>query len=243
MIEIPALAAVLLLGSVNMFSNRMRVFENVPRHTFLSAASGAAVAFVLLQLLPSISKGQEALSQATQTGVFSFLERHAYLLMLVSVLVFYGLEKAARVSSTSRPQEKGSTPGPAVFWLHMITFGVMNILVGYLMIHRHETLQALLLFSLAMFVKFIINDNSLHASHKEGYDRIGRWLLAGAVVFGWAVGYVFKLPNVGPAMLQALLAGAVLLNVFKEELPSEKQGKLLPFALGAAAYAALLMVL
>ncbi|MEJ7931457.1 hypothetical protein WG922_15890 [Ramlibacter sp. AN1015] len=243
-IQLAALAAVLVLACVHVFSNRLRVFQNVPRHKFLSAAGGAAVAFVVLQLLPGISKGQETLVQASEGGIFWFLDRHAYLLMLASVLLFYGLEKAARTSRSSRKEQSESDrPGPAVFWLHMATFGVMNVLVGYLMIHRHETIQALVLFFLAMLVKFLINDNSLHAAHKAGYDRLGRWLLAGAVVVGWGTGYVYTVPNVGPAVLQALLAGAVLLNVFKEELPSEKKGKLLPFALGAVAYAGLLVTL
>jgi hypothetical protein len=83
--------------------------------------------------------------------------------------------------------------------------------------------QALLLFFGAMLVKFIINDRSLHEAHKEGYDRLGRWLLAAAVLLGWSVGYFFTLPNFGTAVLQAFLAGGVLLNVFKEELPSEKK--------------------
>lgn len=185
MIEVYALVAALALGSVHAFSNRLRVFDGLPRHQFLSLASGLAVAFVVLQLLPSISQGQKTLEAVTQGSAFTFLERHAYLIMLLSLILFYSLEKIARSSRSKQKQaNKGDKTTVGVFWLHMATFGVMNVLVGYLLIYRHNTLQALSLFSIAMLVKFIINDHSLHDAHKEGYDKIGRWVLAAAVLLG-----------------------------------------------------------
>jgi hypothetical protein len=82
MIKIYALIATIALASVHVFSNRLHMLDGVPRHRFLSAASGMVVAFVVLQLLPGISQGQQAISKAVQGGTFSFLERHAYLIML-----------------------------------------------------------------------------------------------------------------------------------------------------------------
>lgn len=51
------------------------------------------------------------------------------------------------------------------------------------------------------------------------------------------------MPAMGPAVLQSFLAGGVLLNVFKEELPSEQQARAFPFAVGAVAFALLLISL
>jgi hypothetical protein len=42
-------------------------------------------------------------------------------------------------------------------------------------------------------------------------------------------------------ILFAFVAGGVILNVLKEELPEERQSKFWAFALGAAIYAALLV--
>lgn len=236
-----ALAAALALALVHVLSNVLRTLDGVPRKALLSAASGTAVAFVLLQLLPGLNKQQQTLQEAAQ-GLFDAFERHIYLVVLASIIVFYALEKLARSS-----QEKNrSSGGPdatesSVFWLHILTFAAMNVLVGYLLIKRHETWSALAVFSGAMLVKFIINDHSLHQLHKEGYDRTGRWLLAAAVLAGWVLGYLDLLPKIGPAILQGILAGAVLLNVFKEELPAESRSRLWPFALGAAAYSLVLV--
>lgn len=92
-----------------------------------------------------------------------------------------------------------------------------------------------------MGLKFVVNDHALHAKHGDRYDAIGRWLLAGAVFVGFGLRYMYRFPDVVPVILQALLAGAVILNVLREELPAERQSRYWPFAIGAAAYAALLI--
>ena len=50
------------------------------------------------------------------------------------------------------------------------------------------------------------------------------------------------LSEVITGFLFAFLAGGVTLNVLKEELPEERQSRFWPFLLGAAGYAALLLV-
>lgn len=241
MSPIYSLIAAVLLASVHVFSNALRLLDGVPRNRFLSIAGGMAVAFVILQLLPGLSAGQRAIAEAVPAPL-GFLERHVYILVLLSLLVFYGLERLAKSSRRGqRIAGRLDATTPAVFWLHILTFAVMNVLIGYLLIRRHETLQALALFFTAMLLKFVVNDHGLHEDHKTAYDRVGRWILAGAVLLGWLVGFGFDPPAVTPAMLQAILAGAVLLNVFKEELPEERQGRLWAFALGALGYAVLLL--
>ena len=236
-----ALAAAVALALVHVFSNMLRTLDGIPRNRFLSAASGIAVACVVLQLLPALSKRQEVLEKAAQ-GLMGAFERHVYLVVLASIILFYGLEKLARSSRDRNRRSGGADATEAgVFWIHISTFAAMNVLIGYLLITRHDTWSALAVFSGAMLVKFLINDHSLHQLHKEGYDRFGRWLLAGAVILGWAVGYLDLMPQIGPAILQGIVAGAVLLNVFKEELPAESKSRLWPFGLGAAAYGVLLV--
>ena len=44
-------------------------------------------------------------------------------------------------------------------------------------------------------------------------------------------------------MLFAFLAGGIVLNVLKEELPRERKSRFWAFALGTVAYAALLLTL
>ena len=95
----------------------------------------------------------------------------------------------------------------------------------------------------AMFVKFVVSDRALHRIHKDPYDRIGRWLLVAAVAVGWLVGYLGSLGGIGPAAIQAFVAGGVLLNVCSEELPNDQHGRLRTFTAAALIFGSLLMFL
>jgi zinc transporter ZupT len=90
-----------------------------------------------------------------------------------------------------------------------------------------------------MALHFVVNDHGLRENHKHSYDRIGRWLLT-VIILGWAIGYRTEIHQAAIALLFSFLAGGVVLNVLKEELPEERRSKFWGFALGAALYAALL---
>ena len=88
-----------------------------------------------------------------------------------------------------------------------------------------------------MALHFVVNDHGLREQHKNSYLRTGRWVLAGAIFLGWVVGLLSEIPEVGIAVLTAFLAGGVVLNVLKEELPEERESRFWASALGGAFYA------
>ncbi|MEW5926064.1 MAG: hypothetical protein AB1941_01125 [Gemmatimonadota bacterium] len=240
---LPTLLAAAGLASVHVFSQRLRILDGVPRSWFLSVAGGMAVAFVVLRLLPALGQGQETLSRTVDGTPFSFLQSHVYLAVLFSMIVFYGADGLAMESKEENQQEgEGESTGVPVFWLNLSVFATMNALIGYLLLHNQErSLQALVLFFIAMTLKFIVNDHALHSKHQEKYDNLGRWLLAGAVFLGWEIRYLSQFPEYVPIILQALLAGAVSLNVLREELPPERKSRYWAFGAGAIVYSALLL--
>ena len=94
-----------------------------------------------------------------------------------------------------------------------------------------------------MALHFVVNDHGLREHHKDAYLRTGRRVLAAAIIFGWVVGLLTEIPELAIAVLTAFLAGGVVMNVLKEELPEERESHFWAFALGAAFYAALLLAL
>ena len=203
------------------------------------------MAYVFLHILPELQLTQEHLSEAA--GVTPWIEHHAYLVALAGLSLFYGLERVVSSSQRETDAEPGlgpgeTTTGPGVFWLHMASFAVYNALVGYLLVHREEQdLRGLLLFVVAMALHFLVNDHALRHDHRDTYRRVGRWMLAAAILAGWVVGQAVALDEAATGVLFAFLAGGIVLNVLKEELPDERKSRFLPFALGAAVYAGLLM--
>ncbi|HEV2092161.1 MAG TPA: hypothetical protein VGR18_03235 [Rubrobacter sp.] len=242
MIPLLSLVLVAALAAVHLFSGRMRFLNASPRSRWLSAAGGVSVAYVFVHLLPDLAEEQETLREAVGEG-FTFIEYHVYLVALVGLAAFYGLERAAKLSRGKRRRTGGGdATGAGVFWLHTTSFALYNALIGYLMLHREEPgAGSLILFAFAMGVHFVVNDFGLREDHKGAYERAGRWVLAAAVLAGWAVGLLFEISEAALAVLFAFLAGGVVMNVLKEELPEERESRFWVFALGAALYSAVLL--
>jgi zinc transporter ZupT len=234
----------LALASVHLFSGKLRLLRKTPRDRWLSIGSGVSVAYVFIHILPELNLAQQTIESSLETAL-SFLEHHVYLVALLGLAVFYGLERYA-IESRQRNQKvgKGDVTSSGVFWIHITSFAVYNALIGYLLLHREEKgIQSLFLFFFAMALHFVVNDYGLREHHKAIYDRIGRWILAAAIIVGWVIGSATVIDRAAVAVLFAFLAGGVVLNVLKEELPEERESRFWSFALGAGAYAILLLAL
>ena len=242
LVSLTALLAV-GLAAIHLYSGRMRFLDVLPRSRWLSVAGGISVAYVFVHLLPDLAEEQETIREAAGEG-FNFLEYHVYLVALIGLAAFYGLERSAK-TSRRRKRSAGDedSTGAGVFWVHAASFTVYNALIGYLLLHREEPgVWSLILFAFAMGVHFVVNDYGLRRDHKGTYDRIGRWVLAAGILAGWVVGLFFEVSEAAIAVLFGFLAGSVIMNVLKEELPEDHESRFWAFALGAAAYAVVLLV-
>jgi zinc transporter ZupT len=237
-----ALAAV-LLAAVHVFAGKLRFLEGIPRSRWLSLAGGISVAYVFARLLPELAEAQERLGE-TAGGFFARLEDHAYLLALSGLALFYGVERVTvRSRDTRRDREGRDAAGGPAFWLSIGSFALYTGLIGYALEDEADAgVRTLVLFAGAMALHFVVNDFGLREHHKGAYARLGRWLLAAAVLLGWVLSLVAELPETALVAVLAFLAGGVVLNVLKEELPERRRSSFWAFGLGAAGYAALLQV-
>ncbi|MFC0679841.1 hypothetical protein ACFFGH_18540 [Lysobacter korlensis] len=239
-----ALVLAAALAMVHVFAGRLRFLDHLPRTRWLSFASGISVAYVFVHLLPEISRGQAAVAEMRAEGAVA-AESLLWMVALLGLAVFYGLERLALTSRAKNASEgDGDRTEAGVFWLHIGSFALYNVLIGYLLLHQPETdTGGLLFFWAAMAVHFIVNDHGLREHHQHRYQHAGRWLLAAATVIGALLGLATDLGEATVATLTAFLGGGVVLNVLKEELPEERKSRYVPFVLGAAIYTALLMAL
>lgn len=230
--------------AIHLFSRYLPFLGNVPRSKLLSAAGGISVAYVFIHLLPELNKHIEILDRNIQTEALKFFENHTYIVAMLGLAFFYGMERMAKRSKKKQQKENNlNRASTGVFWIHITSFFLYNGLIGYLLLHGEQgSIKGLLLYFFALGVHFITSDHSLREIHKEVYDRIGRWLLAGAIIAGWAIGIMVEVNENIIAVLFALLAGGIILNVMKEELPEERESNFWAFAAGMGAYTILLML-
>lgn len=231
------------LASIHVFSLKLTFLDGIPRNRFLSVAGGMAIAYVIIRILPAVAHYQVAVEEYASNNAIGLLKNHLYIVILISLIIFYGLERMAKISRMKgRKGNDQDRANPEIFWLHMGPFAFTNLLIGYLLIDQDKSgITSLLLFSLAMAFKFIVDDRGLHDNFKGLYDKTGRWILASAVMIGWAINYFADISDIGPGLLQAFVAGAIMLNVLKEELPETRESRYWAFALGSLFYAVLLL--
>lgn len=194
-------------------------------------------------MFPELSEGQEHIEQAFPGE--GFLSHHVYIMALLGLTVFFGLERSVIDSKKENKEEEGVyVPSPGLFWLHIASFAVYNALIGYILFYREEgPLRKLILFTVAMALHFIVNDFGLMDHYRYRYRKYGRWLLVLALIGGWSVGYLIEVSHTIIVLVLSFIGGGVILNVLKEELPEERKSRYWAFALGVIAYAILLLSL
>lgn len=231
------------LAMAHLFGGGLRFLDTIPRSRWLSFAGGTSVAYIFVHLLPELAEGQRAL-EASGAPWQDFLESHVWLVALLGLVAFYGLERAAKRSRASGGPREGAG-GPKrheVFWLHVGSFAGYNVLIGYLLLNSTDDGPAtLFLFWFAMLLHFVVNDYALRGHHRQDYMRIGRWVLAVAVIAGALLALAVEVSESWISVLLAFIGGGVVLNVMKEELPEERDSSFAFFAGGAASYTAVLL--
>ena len=234
-------ACVAALVAVHLFAGRLRFLDGTPRSRWLSFAGGLSVGYVFVHLFPELEEAQAGLEDHLDVA---WLGHHAYVVALVGLVAFYGIE---RLVSTGR--RRRAERGPAadsiraddgIFRVHVASFAAYNALIGYLLVHRvDQGTSGMLWYTVAMGLHFVVNDHGLAEDHESAYRRVGRWALVAAILVGWSVGLATEVGEATVHVLFALLAGGIVLNVLKEELPEQRESRFVPFVGGAALYTAL----
>ncbi len=229
------------LSIVHLYANRLTALSSVPRSRWLSFAGGASVAYVFVHVFPELSRSGRTIQQAEPIPL-AFSERHVYLVALAGFTFFYGIERLAQQSS-HRNRTVAPQINTKIFWIHLGSFAFYNLLIGYLLIHQQEPeIDNLLFFTFAMGLHFVVTDFALQERHQKEYNRIARWLLSVALLLGAMVGYLIEIDEAALAVLFAFLAGGIVLNVIKEELPEESDSRFWAFAVGGVSYTAVLLL-
>lgn len=226
----PTFLVALGFAMIHILIGRLRFLDAVPRSRWLSFAGGVAVAYIFLHVLPELAARRSTLDEHAPTLL---AERSTFLIGLVGLAVFYGLERAMKAAG-------GDEARPEILWLHAGSFALYNLLIGYLLLHREEAGGwSLVLYAAAMALHFLTADFGLRQDYARRYDEKVRWILAASVLLGWGVGIVVDVHEAAVTGLFAFLAGGVILNVMKEELPEERKSRFVPFLAGAVAFSAL----
>lgn len=230
-----AAAVVLLFFAIHLGSRYLEVLPKRTLSTVMSVAGGVSAAYVFLHLIPDLARHEDAFASPLPGA-------EIYLLSLIGLIGFFGIERLVVRSEDRSPAASSEREvGPLLFWTHIGAFALNSFIIGYLLVEEHEgRMSYKILYAIALGLHFMTNDHALRLRHAALHRRHGRWVLAIAVIVGWLAGSADILHEHVVAGLFAILAGGIIFNVLKEELPPDEGGSFKAFAVGALCYAFIL---
>ena len=185
---------------------------------FTSFAGGVAVAYVFLHMLPSLVEYNKPIGHflLKSKWLTPFTELTIYIVALIGFLIYYGFDLLAE-----RYRDAGHDD-ELVYGLHLTMFCLNNFLITYTMSLRTvSSMTATVLFTFTMALHFVLTDSKFDRFYTVRFNHAGRFFLICALFIGWLFSVIFDPVNVlVEAFMVAFLAGSVLLNVFREEMPS-----------------------
>jgi hypothetical protein len=232
-------AAALLFSAVFLVVGRLHPMRWLVREerTAVSFGAGVAIAYVFVHVMPELSSARHAFSESTSLPV-RYDGMSIFYVSLIGFLLFYGLDHLRKRLHRSSTKER---VGKA-FKISITGFAAYVALMAYLLVHNLEdTPRSVALFAVAIAVHFIGVDRALHEEYGAVYERVGRYVLAAMPPLGWGVGMLITLPRSILASMVAFISGAVIMNSSITELPSEGDGRFLPFMCGGLVYGLILL--
>ncbi|MFC5712600.1 hypothetical protein ACFPU1_07390 [Thalassorhabdus alkalitolerans] len=233
---IDAIITGLVFITIHLLANNILPVARVRQLKWLSFSGGVACAYVFVYILPALHEEQQDFgAQTTEEFV---MESELYFFGLLGLLMFYGMQKAVDARN-EKQGEKGKSG--SFFWVQVIFFSIYNFMIAYIVIATEvEGIQAVF-YSTAIGLHFMAIAHDLWREDKERYNRTGRFVLAGGIIAGWIMGMMVTLSSFVLSIIFAFVSGAIILNVLKNELPSERNAHFPTFALGAMSYTLFVM--
>ncbi len=239
------LAVAVLFSLVFLRGSALHGLGELRHRTIVSLAGGAATAYVFVDLSPELQEAARGFHEAVSSLEFHLLDYGINVATMTGFLFFYGLEVLVVRSGdlTERRHRREAGISHPLFRIHMLAFAGYAWIVSYLLVRSlRETALSLVFYAIAMSLHFLSLTHSLEEEHGVLWDRIGSRLLAVCCVAGWATGMAYPLPEPATAVLLGVVAGGVIANTMISELPREKEGRFVPFLVGAAGYSGLLFL-
>jgi hypothetical protein len=201
-----------------------------------SFAGGVAIAYVFVHLLPELADGEQAF---TQVGVIEevpdlFIQSSLFFVALIGLVTFFFLDAKAESNPNGSKQ---------LYRIHLGMVATLSFIFSYTNFDRIEIgLDFAVLFAVVMSLHFILTDRGLARAHPNHFQREDRWVLSVALALGLLLSFIAPPPNeLWVAIPTAFLGGAVLLGVFREELPTVNVARLGWFTFAVALFSTLLI--
>lgn len=242
---IPSIIVITGFILVHIFTKYLRFLDEHPRNVLMSLLSGGSISYVFLHLVPELAHYQEVVKKETLPGFLENLDYVAYMISLIGIVLFYGIDKL-NVRTQKQNEEDNNLTRPKVhsFAAEISAFALYNGLIGYLLPHLSGgSIAAYAVYFIVFSFHFVANNRVLNLTHEDLYTKVGRWILSFSVFVGWLLSEITTSNEFVIAILSSFLTGGLIMNVMNDELPEQKRSSLLSFIAGILIIGTLLQLI
>jgi hypothetical protein len=218
----------------HLLAGRFHTLVGPQKRPLHSVLTGITTAYLFLKLLPRIgdsagfpmgSAGLAAPSNLVLSGI-----------ALAGFISYYAVEVRAYTASSREGSEA------YVYRGHLAVFAVFNAFAAFLLPYHFAQGTAMgITYVVAIVVHLLVLDHALAEVHQGLYGLKERTIHSAGLLSGLSVAaWLGSDPSIVTPVL-AFFAGAIALQVIREEVPEHKMGHPGAFALGAGIFTALLL--
>lgn len=211
---------------------------------FVSFSAGVGAVYVFIHMLPQLSHGQHLLEDSFPTIHFIGSQYTIYLIALLGFLFFYMFDTFLTHTRRLPTDEYSTSSELAFYWTNVIFISLYNMLIGYFVgSYTFDSVSYRIIYLIAYVIHFIAIKHGIYHIFPRKYERQGKYPIIIGLFIGYFIGYFFPVSGLVLSITEALLTGAMILTVFKHELPNEQDSKMKSFTVGILSSILLFMLL
>ncbi|HLR88732.1 MAG TPA: hypothetical protein VK042_03305 [Atopostipes sp.] len=209
-----------------------------------SFAAGVGTVYVFIHMLPQLAHGQHVLESVFPDFHFFGSRFAIYLIALTGFVFFYMFERILSYTEQLPTEDYSTRYELYYYWTNVIFISLYSVLIGYVVgSYDLNNISYQLVYLLAYVLHFITIKWGLYHIFPEKYFKHARYPIALGLFIGYFIAYFFNISDVVLVIVEALLTGAMILNVFKHELPNEEDSKSRSFIFGLLVSTLLFMLI
>lgn len=202
-----------------------------------SFSAGIGVVYVFIYMLPHLSKGQHLIATHFQHHALIGGQYSMYLIALIGFIFFYVFDTFLTHTQRLPTDDYDTRSDLAFYWTSVIFVCLYSLLIGYVVgSYASNDLSYQFKYLVAYVVHFLAIKYGIYHIFPEKYDKIARYPIIASLFIGYFIAlfanFVPLTLAITETMIEAFLTGAMILTVFKHELPNERDSKTWAFSVG-----------
>lgn len=212
-----------------------KFLDRVNDANLTSFAAGVGAVYVFIHMLPQLAHGQVVIENVLQNTQFFGSQFMIYVIALAGFIFFYFFDRILLYTDRLPTAEYREMWERSIYWTNVIFITSYNMLIGYVVgSYNLNNVSYQLMYLIAYVLHFITLKWGIYHISPDLYRKKARYPIALGLFLGYFIAFTFDISELVFVIIEAFVTGAMILSVFKHELPNEQDSKGRSFIAGIA---------